>query len=95
MAAAQASLKSMRAGSAAAAAAAQAAVAAHDFGSAAAVAAAASSYHPQDFNPKPVAPSAPAGPAVPTYKWMQVKRNVPKPGKKIDSGHTFKQEKGI
>ena len=38
----------------------------HDFGSS----------YPHDFAPKPAAP------AVPTYKWMQVKRNVPKPGKK-------------
>ena len=37
----------------------------HDFGSS----------YPHDFAPKPAAP------AVPTYKWMQVKRNVPKPGK--------------
>ena len=27
--------------------------------------------------------------AVPTYKWMQVKRNVPKPGKRYCRQHTF------
>jgi hypothetical protein len=31
--------------------------------------------YPHEFSSKP-------SPAVPTYKWMQVKRNVPKPGKK-------------
>ena len=44
--------------------------------------------HPHDFNPSSypaefaaaAAVSKPA-PAVPTYKWMQVKRNVPKPGR--------------
>ena len=45
---------------------------------AAAAAAAAAQHHDfgysHDFSPK-------AAPAVPTYKWMQVKRNVPKPGK--------------
>ena len=45
---------------------------------AAAAAAAAAQHHDfgysHDFSPK-------ASPAIPTYKWMQVKRNVPKPGK--------------
>ena len=27
--------------------------------------------------------------AVPTYKWMQVKRNVPKPGKRVDNSWMF------
>ena len=42
-----------------------------------------------DFSPSPyqadfaaaAAISKPSQPAVPTYKWMQVKRNVPKPGR--------------
>ena len=49
---------------------------------AAAAAAAAAQHHDfgysHDFSPK-------ASPAVPTYKWMQVKRNVPKPGKEAVS----------
>ena len=49
---------------------------------AAAAAAAAAQHHDfgysHDFSPK-------ASPAVPTYKWMQVKRNVPKPGKEAFS----------
>lgn len=48
----------------------------HDFGG--------SSYPPSaaEFASAAAAVSKPA-PAVPTYKWMQVKRNVPKPGKGI------------
>ena len=53
---------------------------------AAAAAAAAAQHHDfgysHDFSPK-------AAPAVPTYKWMQVKRNVPKPGEKMDGEPTY------
>ena len=47
----------------------------HDFGGSSYPASAA------DFASAAAAVSKPA-PAVPTYKWMQVKRNVPKPGEK-------------
>jgi len=36
--------------------------------------------YPHEFSSKPA-------PSVPTYKWMQVKRNVPKPGKKLKHYH--------
>ena len=42
----------------------------HDFGG---------SSYPAEFASAAAAAAKPA-PAVPTYKWMQVKRNVPKPG---------------
>lgn len=50
----------------------------HDFGG--------SNYpNAADFASAAAAVSKPAQPAVPTYKWMQVKRNVPKPGEENKS----------